>query len=152
MRERWTESEEETIAYGAELARSVLPRRGVVLLEGNLGAGKTTLVKGIVAGRGGDPDEVSSPTFTLLHEYGAGDTCVWHADLYRLETPRELATLGLEETIDGEGLLVVEWGERFPEMWPAESIEIRIERVTAEDGEQERRRFRVRVAGDPASA
>ena len=81
-----TASEEETVALGAELARG-FPRRATVLLIGNLGAGKTTLAKGIASGLGAaSPDEVSSPTFTLIHEYGGGT--VYHVDLYRLETAR----------------------------------------------------------------
>src|SRR5207245_8943803 len=85
-----TSSEAETIALGERLARE-LPARGVVLLIGNLGAGKTTLAKGIVQGLGAAPaDEVSSPTFTLIHEYGDGK--VYHIDLYRLEEAKETAT------------------------------------------------------------
>ena len=125
-----TVSEAETIALGQRLARE-LPPRGVVLLIGNLGAGKTTLAKGIVSGLGAAPaDEVSSPTFTLIHEYGEGR--VYHVDLYRLEEPREVATLGLEEIFERDGLVLIEWGERFPRLLPAERTEIRI-RALAED-------------------
>jgi len=103
------------MALGERLARE-LPRRGVVLLIGNLGAGKTTLAKGIVRGRGAaERDDVSSPTFTLIHEYGA-DSSVYHIDLYRLEEARQVATLGLDE--------IIEWGERFPQLMPAERTEI----------------------------
>jgi tRNA threonylcarbamoyladenosine biosynthesis protein TsaE len=126
-----TSSELETIALGERLSREVLPARGVVLLIGNLGAGKTTLAKGIVQGRGAAPaDEVSSPTFTLIHEYGGGR--VYHIDLYRLEDARDLATLGLEEIFDRDALVLVEWGERFPQVMPADRIEIRI-RALADD-------------------
>lgn len=119
-----TASEAETIALGERLARE-LPPRGVVLLIGNLGAGKTTLAKGIVNGLGAAaPDEVSSPTFTLIHEYGEGR--VYHVDLYRLDEPREVATLGLEEIFERDGLVLIEWGERFPQLLPAERTEIRI--------------------------
>ena len=125
-----TTSEEETVALGERLARD-LPARGVVLLTGNLGAGKTTLAKGIVSGLGAAPaDEVSSPTFTLIHEYGDGR--VYHVDLYRLEEPRELATLGLEELFDRDALVLIEWGERFGRFLPAERTEIRI-RATDHD-------------------
>ncbi len=87
-----TESEEETIALGEKLAGE-LPAKAVVLLIGNLGAGKTTIAKGIVKGLGAaQPAEVSSPTFTLIHEYSPG---VYHIDLYRLDTPAQVATLGL---------------------------------------------------------
>jgi tRNA threonylcarbamoyladenosine biosynthesis protein TsaE len=123
-------SEAETIELGRRLAGE-LPARGVVLLIGNLGAGKTTLAKGIASGRGAaSPDEVSSPTFTLIHEYGNGR--VYHVDLYRLDEPRELATLGLEELFDRDALVLIEWGERFPNLMPRERTEIRI-RATEED-------------------
>ncbi len=119
-----TKSEEETIALGETLA-GALPRQCVVLLIGNLGAGKTTLVKGIAKGLGAAlPDEVTSPTFTLIHEYGAA---VYHIDLYRLETAREVASLGLDELFDREAVVLIEWGERFPELMPKDRIEIRIE-------------------------
>ena len=125
-----TRSEAETIALGERLSRE-LPARGVVLLIGNLGAGKTTLAKGIVSGRGAAAqDEVSSPTFTLIHEYGGGR--VYHVDLYRLEEPRELATLGLEELFDRDALVLIEWGERFPRFLPRDRTEIRI-RATGDD-------------------
>jgi len=124
-----TNSEEETIAVGRELAATVLPPSGLVLLIGNLGAGKTTLAKGIAEGRGAAPcDEVSSPTFTLIHEYGDPPR-VYHIDLYRLDEARQVAALGIDELLDRPNALVLaEWGERFPELWPAERTEIRIER------------------------
>jgi tRNA threonylcarbamoyladenosine biosynthesis protein TsaE len=130
MHSRVTRSEEETIEVGRQIAHD-LPRRAVVLLIGNLGAGKTTLAKGIVSGLGAaSPEEVSSPTFTLIHEYGAGS--VYHIDLYRLDTPIQVATLGLDEILDREAVVLIEWGERFPELWPRERIEIRLR---AEEGE-----------------
>jgi tRNA threonylcarbamoyladenosine biosynthesis protein TsaE len=120
-----TASEEETIALGERLAAE-LPRRGVVLLIGNLGAGKTTLAKGIVRGRGAaEHDDVVSPTFTLIHEYGP-DGSVYHIDLYRLEKAHQVATLGLEEIFDRDALVLIEWGERFPEVLPAQRTEIYI--------------------------
>ena len=120
-----TASEEETIALGERLA-ATLPRKGVVLLIGNLGAGKTTLAKGIVRGRGAaETDEVSSPTFTLIHEYGPSAS-VYHIDLYRLDEPRQVATLGLDELFDRDALVLIEWGERFPQLLPADRTEIRI--------------------------
>jgi tRNA threonylcarbamoyladenosine biosynthesis protein TsaE len=128
-----TASEAETIALGERLARE-LPPRGVVLLIGNLGAGKTTLAKGIVNGLGAAaPEDVSSPTFTLIHEYGDGR--VYHIDLYRLDEPREVATLGLEEIFDREGMVLIEWGERFPGLLPANRTEIRIRLVGDEERE-----------------
>jgi tRNA threonylcarbamoyladenosine biosynthesis protein TsaE len=119
-----TASEEETIALGERLAHE-FPPGTVVLLIGNLGAGKTTLAKGIVSGLGAAlPEEVSSPTFTLIHEYGDGR--VYHIDLYRLEEAREAAALGIEELFDGDALVLVEWGERFPRILPTERTEIRL--------------------------
>ena len=130
-----TTSEEETIALGERLARA-LPPRGVVLLTGNLGAGKTMLAKGIVSGLGAAPaEEVSSPTFTLIHEYGNGR--VYHVDLYRLEEPRELATLGLEELFDQDALVLIEWGERFGQFLPAGRTEIRIRALDRDEREIE---------------
>ena len=105
-----TQSEEETIALGESLAAE-LPAKVVVLLIGNLGAGKTTLAKGIVKGLGAaHPDEVSSPTFTLIHEYGPR---VYHVDLYRLDRAEQVASIGLDEIFDREAVVLVEWGERF---------------------------------------
>ena len=129
-----TASEEETIALGERLANT-LPRKGVVLLIGNLGAGKTTLAKGIAHGRGAaEADEVSSPTFTLIHEYGAG---VYHIDLYRLDEPRQVATLGLDELFDRDALVLIEWGERFPALMPAHRTEIYLRAVGDEAREIE---------------
>ena len=114
---------------GRQIARE-LPRRAVMLLIGNLGAGKTTLAKGIVEGLGvAKTEEVSSPTFTLIHEYGPaeyGAARVYHIDLYRLDTPAQVATLGLEEIFDREAVVLIEWGERFPNLMPVDRIEIRL--------------------------
>lgn len=126
-----TNSADETIAAGEAIAR-LLPKQAVVLLIGNLGAGKTTLAKGIVKGLGAaDPDEVSSPTFTLIHEYGAGPK-VYHIDLYRLEKTREVASLGLDEIFDRDAVVLIEWGERFPDLMPPNRIEIRIDATNDE--------------------
>jgi tRNA threonylcarbamoyladenosine biosynthesis protein TsaE len=118
-----THSDEETRALGRQLAPQL---NGVVLLIGDLGAGKTTLAKGIVEGCGAAAaDEVSSPTFTLIHEYG-NPVKVYHADLYRLDTAEQVRRLGLEELFDKPALLLIEWGERFPEVIPAEHAEIHL--------------------------
>jgi tRNA threonylcarbamoyladenosine biosynthesis protein TsaE len=123
------------VALGERLARA-LPPHGVVLLTGNLGAGKTTLAKGIVSGlAAAEAEEVSSPTFTLIHEYGNGR--VYHVDLYRLEEPRELATLGLEELFERDAMVLIEWGERFGRFLPAERTEIRIRAVDNDEREIE---------------
>jgi tRNA threonylcarbamoyladenosine biosynthesis protein TsaE len=123
-----THSEDETIELGRKIALE-LPRRAVVLLIGNLGAGKTTLAKGIISGLGAaEPEEVTSPTFTLIHEYGGGR--VYHVDLYRLDTKQQVATLGLEEILDREAIVLIEWAERFPDLFPAERIEIRMQALS----------------------
>lgn len=130
-----TASEAETVALGGELARQ-LPGKRVVLLIGNLGAGKTTLAKGIVNGLGAAlPDEVSSPTFTLIHEYGDGR--VYHIDLYRLDELHEVATLGLDEIFDRDAIVLIEWGERFPQILPPERTEIRIRATRSDEREIE---------------
>jgi tRNA threonylcarbamoyladenosine biosynthesis protein TsaE len=126
-----TSSEEETVELGRTLART-LPKKICVLLIGNLGAGKTTLAKGIISGLGAAmPDEVTSPTFTLIHEYGRA----YHIDLYRLDTAAQVATLGLEEIFDREAIVLIEWGERFLAWMPAERVEIRL-RATGEDARE----------------
>jgi tRNA threonylcarbamoyladenosine biosynthesis protein TsaE len=131
-----TASEEETIALGERLALT-LPQGATVLLIGNLGAGKTTLAKGIVQGLSAAPaEEVSSPTFTLIHEYGS-TPAVYHVDLYRLDHARDAATLGLDDLFDSRALVLVEWGERFPELMPADRIEIRLRALTGDEREIE---------------
>ena len=126
-------SESDTIALGERLARE-LPRKRTVLLIGNLGAGKTTLAKGIVNGlEAAPPEEVSSPTFTLIHEYGNGR--VYHIDLYRLEELREVATLGLDEIFERDAIVLIEWGERFPQILPRERTEIRIQALDNDERE-----------------
>lgn len=129
-----TSSEEDTIALGRQLAASLRPPL-TVLLIGNLGAGKTTLAKGIVEGLGcAEPDEVSSPTFTLIHEYGERSR-VYHVDLYRLETAEEVRTLGLDELFAQNAVVLIEWGERFPELMPEGRVEITI-RTVGEDARE----------------
>ena len=120
-----THSSADTRALGRYLTES-LPRVGVVLLIGELGAGKTTLVKGIVEGLGvADADDVSSPTYTIIHQYG-DPVRVYHIDLYRLETAKEVRRLGLEDLFDEPALVLIEWGERFRELIPEDPIEIRL--------------------------
>ena len=141
-----TRSEEETVALGRELAAR-LPARAVVLLIGNLGAGKTTLAKGIAAGLGAAaPEEVSSPTFTLIHEYGsaAQHNLVYHIDLYRLDQASQVATVGLDELFDREALVLIEWGERFPELLPENVIRIHLDPDPADPGVRT-----VRITGLP---
>ena len=129
-----TASEEETITLGERLAQT-LPRGATVLLIGNLGAGKTTLAKGIVKGLGAaEGEDVSSPTFTLIHEYGT-PPAVYHVDLYRLDSAREVASLGLDELFDSPALVLIEWGERFPELMPPGHIEIRLRALNGDERE-----------------
>ena len=126
-----THSEDETVELGRKIARE-LPKRAVVLLIGNLGAGKTTLAKGIISGLGAaEPEEVASPTFTLIHEYPR----VYHIDLYRLDTAAQVATLGLDEIFDRDAVALIEWGEKFRELMPDDRIEITL----SADGEKTRR-------------
>ncbi len=123
-----THSEEETIAAGAKLS-VLLPDRGAVLLIGNLGAGKTTLVKGIAEARGAaQRDDVSSPTFPLIHEYGEPPR-VFHIDLYRLETEQEVLSLGIDDLLDRRALTLIEWGERFPSLWPSGTLAVKLDHL-----------------------
>src|SRR5689334_20554843 len=111
-REFVTDSPEETIAIGRDLANDLSPPK-LVLLRGDLGAGKTTLVKGIAAGfNAASQDDVTSPTFTLIHEYRGPEATLYHIDLYRIETQRELDTLALDDLIENESVLLIEWGEK----------------------------------------
>ncbi|HVY91634.1 MAG TPA: tRNA (adenosine(37)-N6)-threonylcarbamoyltransferase complex ATPase subunit type 1 TsaE, partial [Bryobacteraceae bacterium] len=127
-----TDSPEATVELGRQLANEL---SGVVLLIGNLGAGKTTLTKGIVEGRGAASAEaVSSPTFTLIHQYG-GEKPVFHIDLYRLDEIREVESLGLDDLFRSGALVLLEWAERFPSLLPAERTEIRLR--TLEDERRE---------------
>jgi tRNA threonylcarbamoyladenosine biosynthesis protein TsaE len=107
-----TRSEAETAAVGRDLART-LAAGAVVLLSGDLGAGKTAFVRGLAEGLGVDPADVSSPTFTLIQEYRGGRLPLFHADLYRLDETREIEELGLEEIGEG-GVLAIEWAEKLP--------------------------------------
>ena len=113
-REYTTHSAEETIALGRELASTLKDVR-IAILRGDLGAGKTTLVKGVAeALQAASQEEVTSPTFTLIHEFHGPEVNLYHVDLYRIETERELATLGLDELFAEPGnLVVLEWGEKF---------------------------------------
>ena len=131
-REQRSHSEQETAAIGRELARS-LGAGDVVLLVGDLGAGKTALVRGIAEGLGVDPNEVSSPTFTLVQEYSGGRLPLYHVDLYRLNDPREIDDLGLDEIAE-DGVLAIEWAERHPRP-PGGVVRVQIEHA----GETERR-------------
>lgn len=138
-----TRSAAETVAAGAEIAAR-LEAPALVLLIGDLGAGKTTLAKGIVAALGaGRAEDVLSPTFSLVHEYG-GDPKVYHLDLYRLDSVPELETLGLEDLWEQRAIVIVEWGEKFDRSLPGERLEVHLEY----DGEDSRL---IRVARSAAA-
>jgi tRNA threonylcarbamoyladenosine biosynthesis protein TsaE len=124
-------SSAETIQVGRELAKLLEPPK-FLILKGNLGTGKTTLVKGIAqALDAADPDEVTSPTFTLIHEYeGTRDgkpVLLYHLDLYRIEGERQLETLGLDDITSPDSIVLVEWGEKFKSVLKRSNGEIRIE-------------------------
>ncbi len=137
-----TRSVNGTFAIGENIAELMLPAPKMFVLRGDLGAGKTTLVKGIAAALcAAEPDEVTSPTFTLVHEYQGKKVHLYHLDLYRLETERELAILGLDEMIaEPDALVLVEWGEKF------QSIVSRADgEITVEHAGNNERMFYVRV-------
>ncbi|MGA9529765.1 MAG: tRNA (adenosine(37)-N6)-threonylcarbamoyltransferase complex ATPase subunit type 1 TsaE [Terriglobales bacterium] len=130
-----TQSAEETISFGRALAAELRPPL-IVLLRGDLGAGKTTLVKGIAEGfQAASADQVTSPTFTLIHEYRSARADLYHIDLYRIETERELETLGLDDLLAPNSILLIEWGEKFSRFARGRDIEIVLERI----GDTERR-------------
>jgi len=132
-REFTTNSAEETIELGRTLAAEMQPPK-LVLLRGDMGAGKTTMVKGIAeAFQAASQDDVTSPTFTLIHEYRGPEVSVYHIDLYRIDTPRELDTLGLDELInDDRNIVLIEWGEKFPKLVKERDLEVAIERTGPE--------------------
>ena len=124
MREITTQSAEETIAFGRTLTELLSPPR-LVLLRGDLGAGKTTLVKGIAAGfDAAEEEDVTSPTFTLVHEYRGPRANLYHIDLYRVDTQRELETLGLDDLRSEGSVVLIEWGEKFPRLLRERDVEI----------------------------
>jgi tRNA threonylcarbamoyladenosine biosynthesis protein TsaE len=128
-----THSAGETIALGGRLASELSPPK-LVLLRGELGAGKTTLVKGIAQAFGAaSEEEVTSPTFTLVHEYRSPKVNVYHIDLYRVDTPRELETLGLDDLLDSKSVLLIEWGEKFKRFREERDVEIALERAGDND-------------------
>jgi tRNA threonylcarbamoyladenosine biosynthesis protein TsaE len=123
-----THSAEETIAWGKQFAEKLQPPL-LILLSGELGSGKTTLTKGIVAGlHAAQEDEVTSPTFTLLHEYGTGNK-VFHGDLYRIENFHDFETLGLEDVFSQPAVVILEWSEKFPLKAPWPQIRLRLEHL-----------------------
>ena len=133
-----THSTEETTMWGRQFAARLKPPI-VVLLSGELGSGKTTLTKGIVSGLGAASEEdVTSPTFTLVHVYGQSQgsvSKVYHVDLYRIENFHDFETLGMEDVFEQPGVLIVEWAERFPLKSPWPQIRVKLEHL---DGDRRR--------------
>src|ERR1051326_1672629 len=124
-----THSAEETTQLGRQLAQE-LEAGGVVLLRGDLGAGKTTLIKGVAEGfQAASAEDVTSPTFTLIHEYRGSEITLYHIDLYRIDTQRELDTLALDDLMDAKSILLIEWGEKFERFVRERSAEISIEHL-----------------------
>lgn len=142
MKEFVTHSAEETMKLGHSLAAELRPPK-LVVLTGDLGAGKTTLIKGIAEGfRTASQENVTSPTFTLIHEYRGPEVNVYHVDLYRIDTQRELDTLAVDDLFDENSVVLIEWGEKFERFRRERDVEISIERV----GENDRK---IRITTDP---
>jgi len=140
-----THSAEETTELGRRLASELKPGT-VVLLRGDLGAGKTTMVKGIAEGfNAARAEEVTSPTFTLIHEYRGPEVTLYHIDLFRIDTQRELDTLALDDLITANSILLIEWGEKFARFAKERDVEIAIEHKGGDE-----RSIAVRSASDSA--
>jgi len=137
--EHVTEGPEGTRALARRLAQTLKPG-DVLLLVGELGAGKTTFVRGLAEGLGVEPKLVSSPTFVLIQEYEGGRLPLYHIDAYRVQDPHELLEVGLEECFERGGVVVIEWGERLRGLVPPSSrvLEVRFELL-----DEHRRRVRV---------
>jgi tRNA threonylcarbamoyladenosine biosynthesis protein TsaE len=133
MKSFTTHSAEETTELGQRLAAELKPG-SVVLLRGDLGAGKTTMVKGIAEGfHAADAEAVTSPTFTLIHEYRGPEVTLYHIDLYRIDTQRELDTLALDDLMTPQSILLIEWGEKFARFAKERDVEIAIEHRGGDD-------------------
>jgi tRNA threonylcarbamoyladenosine biosynthesis protein TsaE len=138
-------SEEETVDLGRGLGRAIKGGE-LLLLQGDLGYGKTVFARGVAAALGIPPEEVSSPSFTLVHEYKGGRVPVFHIDLYRLEAPEEeVGALGIEEILSAGGVVLVEWGEKLPPFLRRGATTIRFHDV----GEGSRR---IEILGEPPHA
>jgi tRNA threonylcarbamoyladenosine biosynthesis protein TsaE len=138
-----THSAEETIAFGRKLAAELAPPL-IVLLRGDLGAGKTTLVKGIAEGfDAAHAEDVTSPTFTLVHEYRGPLVTLYHIDLYRIDTQRELETLGIEDLLAPNCILLIEWGEKFPRFERDHNVEITLKQGGEQRAGDTERRIQV---------
>jgi tRNA threonylcarbamoyladenosine biosynthesis protein TsaE len=128
-----THSAEETTELGRRIANDLKPG-SIVLLRGDLGAGKTTMVKGIAEGfKAARAEDVTSPTFTLIHEYRGPAVTLFHIDLYRIDTQRELDTLALDDLMTSQSILLIEWGEKFARFARERDVEIAIEHLGGDD-------------------
>jgi len=128
-----THSAEETTDLGRRLAADLKPG-SIILLRGDLGAGKTTMVKGIAEGfHAAKAEDVTSPTFTLIHEYRGPAVTLYHIDLYRIDTQRELDTLALDDLMIPQSILLIEWGEKFARFAKERDAEIAIEQRGGDD-------------------
>lgn len=145
-----TTSQEETIALGERLG-ALLQAGDVLVLTGDLGAGKTQLTKGIAAGMGVE-DDVTSPTFNILMVYDGADMPLYHFDLYRLDDPDQLEDIGLYEMLDGDGACVIEWGEQFSDEIGPERLDVYLTRLDeqAAVGEEPPREVRLVAHGERA--
>jgi tRNA threonylcarbamoyladenosine biosynthesis protein TsaE len=141
-----TESVEETQALGAQLAET-LDAGGVLALYGDLGTGKTHLVKGVAEGLGLPPSTVRSPTFTILHTYDEGRRPLHHFDAYRVQSPDEFVELGFEEYVYGNGITCIEWADRIASLLPPHALHLSLTHVAAH-----RRRIALRTDGHTASS
>jgi len=141
MFEKVTESADETRSIAAEIGRVSLAG-DVILLTGELGTGKTTFVQGLADGLGVS-EAVTSPTFTLVHEYLSGRLTLIHVDPYRLETEREIVELGFDDWIDRDAVLVIEWGERLGGLTPSGHLAVAIETLP-----DDRRRISMQPVGN----
>src|SRR4029077_13966614 len=122
-----THSAEETTELGRRLAADLKPG-SIVLLRGDLGAGKTIMVKGIAEGfHAAKAEDVTSPTFPFIHEYRGSEVTLYHIDLYRIDTQRELDTLALDDLMTPQSILLIEWGEKFERFAKERDVEIAIE-------------------------
>ena len=121
-------TEEETLALGRQIASTLLPG-AIVCIKGELGAGKTVLCRGIAAGLGVEPNDVRSPTFSIVHEY-RGRVETLHLDCYRLEKTEEALQIGWEDYLARDAVMLIEWPERITELLPAGCLEIRMETVS----------------------
>lgn len=128
MKKYISNSVEDTNKIAEEFARTIEPGQ-IVLLVGDLGAGKTAFVKGVVRALHGDPDQVTSPTFTIVNEYSLDDFPIYHFDLYRLKNPNELYNIGFEEYFYGSGVCFIEWPERASDFFDDNTIVVNIKKL-----------------------